>query len=142
MARGRRSRIGGTELSLDGKSEKRILGTPKEEVRSCRWTTEGYHQWRRDSRSRHRWVHYEHQSLEGASYDQRREWAMALRLQLRRRKVATTSKATKEEQRVALLAAIAKGWPIAGAGEQKASAAGDDDNDDDGVDGKGRNRKK
>ncbi|RWW34361.1 hypothetical protein GW17_00000877 [Ensete ventricosum] len=65
-----------------------------------------------------------------------------LRLQLRRRKVATTSKATKEEQRVALLAAIAKGWPIAGAGEQKASAAGDGDNDDDGVDGKGRNRKK
>ncbi|RRT32665.1 hypothetical protein B296_00045088 [Ensete ventricosum] len=32
---------------------KKTLAMPKDEVRSCCWTVEGYHRWRRGSRSWH-----------------------------------------------------------------------------------------
>ncbi|RWW59519.1 hypothetical protein BHE74_00033533 [Ensete ventricosum] len=50
--------------------QKKKLAMPKEEVRSCRWITKGYHQRRRGSKSRLRQVHYERQSLEDAGCDQ------------------------------------------------------------------------
>ncbi|RRT57563.1 hypothetical protein B296_00047183 [Ensete ventricosum] len=55
--------------------QKKMLAT--QEVRSCRWTMEGYHRQRKGSRSRRRWVHCECQSLEDVGCDQRREWAIA-----------------------------------------------------------------
>ncbi|RZR76850.1 hypothetical protein BHM03_00001737 [Ensete ventricosum] len=66
---GQHSRIGGAEAI-------KMLAT--QEVRSCHWTMEGYHRQRKGSRSRHRWVHYECQSLEDVGCDQRREWAIAV----------------------------------------------------------------
>ncbi|RZS13764.1 hypothetical protein BHM03_00045376 [Ensete ventricosum] len=75
LARGMRNSMDeaeGRSCSVSIALQKKTLATPKEEVRSCRWTAKGYHWQRSGSRSQRRRVHYEHQSLEDAGYCQRR----------------------------------------------------------------------
>ncbi|RWW73353.1 hypothetical protein BHE74_00018786 [Ensete ventricosum] len=68
----RRSRGCSVSIAL----QKKMLAT--QEVRSYRWTMEGYHRQRKGSRSRRQWVHCECQSLEDVGCDQWREWAIAV----------------------------------------------------------------
>ncbi|RWW70515.1 hypothetical protein BHE74_00021792 [Ensete ventricosum] len=77
LARGKRSSMDeakGISCSISIALQKKTLTPPKEEIRSCRWTTKGCHRWRRGSKSRHRQerVHYECQSLEDVGCCQRR----------------------------------------------------------------------